>query len=127
MTIWPGKSDDPLQLIGVAHDAKADLFRAGEVWNASPSQDVVSYRIGWLIFPKNGDKPIEREGRLLKLKSPLAPDQRVIIPAQNVKPEEGEDGLHNRVVFYIAEAILGDGTDWRPDLSVIEKKYTPPR
>jgi len=124
MTLWYGAEGDPLQLVGVTHNADKDLFQAGIVWNAS-AQDVVSYRIGWLIYSRSESKPLEREGHLRTLKKALTPDQTVAIPAQGVDPNESADGLHNRIVFYIAETILADGTDWHPDLTAIEKKYNP--
>jgi hypothetical protein len=122
LTIFSGTENDPLLLTEVLHDKDKDLFAKGAIYNAG-AQAVVGYKVGWLLYPVKGTKPVEREGALKTLAEPLKPKDHVGIGPQKVIPEESLTGEYARIVFFISEAVTEDGGEWHADLSVIEKKY----
>jgi hypothetical protein len=107
----------------VTHNAEKDFFEKGLIKNVG-TQPVKAYRIGWLMYPKGSNKPVEREGDTFIIGPGIQPGETYKVPAQGVDPKESI-GSHQRIVFYVAEAILEDGTDWRPDLAAVDKKYKP--
>jgi hypothetical protein len=117
-----GAPGDPARLVSISTDMAHDEFAGGTLRNRG-TQDIKAYRMGWLLYERGGAAPAEHEGPLMNVPAGIEPGALYKVPAQGVKPIL--DTKHSQIVFYLAQVILEDGTEWQPDLKSIKVKFKP--
>jgi hypothetical protein len=117
----PGTEQEPATIVSTTHNAKQDLLENALIKNQS-SSDLTAYRIGWLVFPRTaGAPPIIQQGRLINTPEPIKPGATFEASAQWISP--GLLKNTKMIVFFVSEANLSDGTEWRADTAGILSEY----
>jgi hypothetical protein len=117
----PPAREDAVWFLSATHSSEKDLLVAGLAQNAGSSK-LVSYRVGWILFPENrSSSPRVELGRATQLQDEAKPGAEFTLAAQGVDPGMAKGA--RMIVFFLAEANFSDGSEWKADSSKLLSKY----